>query len=334
MSNIKLQRAILPITAVVIAFGAAPVLNNDYWTSVFIIIALNMLLTASLRTIFILNEISLGQVGFALVGAYTSALLTIKLGLSVWIALPSAAFFSAFLAFLLGYPFLRLKGMYFSILTLMTAEIFRLIAYNWKDLTGGQNGLTGVPVPSPIHLPFGRISFDAMSHYYYLTLIVVIVSLLILFGLEHSHLNRKWRAIRDADNLALSVGIDIMWHKVLNFTIAGFFAGLAGALFAHYQQGLNADLTSRFGVLMSLNLVILMVIGGKGRFSGPVIGAVAIELFSEFTRFLDQYRPMVIGVLAIVIILAIPDGLVGIPSRIGKRTRRGDTSVPRHHQEG
>jgi branched-chain amino acid transport system permease protein len=333
MSNLKLDKTILPVTAVVFAFGAAPLLDNDYWTSVFIIIALNVLLAASVRTIFILNEISLGQVGFALIGAYTSALLTIKLGLSIWIAMPCAAFFSAFIAFLLGYPFLRLKGMYFSILTLMTAEIFRLIAYSWKNLTGGQNGLSGVPVPSPIQLPFCKISFDVMSHYYYLTLVVVILSLFILYFLEHSHLNRKWRAIRDADNLALSVGINIMRYKVLNFTIAGFFAGIAGALFAHYQQGLNADLTSRFGVLMSLNLVILMVVGGKGKFSGPIIGAVVIELLFEFTRFLDQYRPMVIGVLAIVIILAIPEGLVGIPSRIGNLLRRGDTSVPKHHQK-
>jgi branched-chain amino acid transport system permease protein len=156
-----------------------------------------------------------------------------------------------------------------------------------------------------------------MINYYYLTLVIVILSLFILYQLEHSHLNRKWRAIRDADSLALSVGINIMWYKVINFTIASFFAGIAGALFAHYQRALSVDVTSRFGVMMSLYLVILMVVGGKERFAGPIIGAIVIELISEIARPLGAYRPMLIGALAIVVMLLMPEGIAGIPSRIG-----------------
>jgi len=326
MNKSKILRIMIPIAAVALSFSMAPILDNDYWVSILIMIALNILLTSSLRTIYILNEVSLGQVGFTLIGAYTSALLTLKIGLSFWMAMIIAGLSSALIAFLLGYPFLRLKGIYFSILTFMTAEILRLIAYSWRDVTGGQYGLSNIPAPASISLPIvGEISFHSMANYYYLTLVIVIISLFFLYGLEHSHLNRKWRAIRDADNLALSVGINIMWYKVINFTIASFFAGIAGALFAHYQRGLSVDVTSRFGVMMSLYLVILMVIGGKDRFTGPIIGAVVVELISEFSRPLDEYRPMLIGALAIVVMLVIPQGIVGIPSFIrgwiGKKKR-------------
>ena len=317
MNKGKIIHIVIPILAVALSFSIAPILDNDYWVSILIMIALNILLTSSLRTIYMLNEVSLGQVGFTLIGAYTSALLTLKLGLSFWIAMIIAGLFSSLIAFLLGYPFLRLKGIYFSILTLMTAEILRLITYNWRDLTGGNFGLSDIPSPAPISLPMvGDISFKSMTNYYYLILVIVTISLFSLYSLEHSHLSRKWRAIRDADNLALSVGINIMWYKVINFTIASFFAGIAGALFAHYQRGLSVDVTSRFGVMMSLYLVILMVIGGKERFSGPIIGAIFVELLSEFSRPLGEYRPMLIGALAISVMLIIPQGIVGIPSFI------------------
>lgn len=319
----KFLRVFTPIAAIIIAFSMAPILDNYYWTSVLIMIALNVLLTSSLRTIFILNEVSLGHVGFTLIGAYSSALLVLKLGFPVWPSMFLAGLIAALVALLLGYPFLRLKGIYFSILTFMTAEIFRLITYNWRDVTGGEYGLSGIPIPESFSLPLiGEIAFDSMENYYYLTLTVVIVSLFLLYGLEHSHLNRKWRAIRDADNLAFSVGINVMWYKVLNFTIASFFAGIAGALFAHYQRGLSADITSRFGVLMSLNLVILMVVGGKERFAGPIIGACLIEYLMETSRSLEEFRPMFIGALAIVVVLLLPEGIAGIPAYISRLRQR------------
>lgn len=327
MSRKKLINVTITVAAIVIAFLMAPFLGNDFWVSMLIMLALNILLASSLRTIFILNEVSLGHVGFTLIGAYTSALLAMKLGLSVWLSMLGGGLLSAFVALILSYPFLRTKAIFFSILTFMTAEIFRLITYGWRDFTGGQDGLPDIPFPEPITLPvIGEISFKSMTNYYYLTLVVVIISLLLLYGLEHSHLSQKWRAIRDADNLALSVGINIMGYKMVNFTIASFFAGIAGALFAHYQRSLNVDLTSRFGIAMSLNLVILMVVGGKARFSGPIIGVIAIELLTEFSRPLGAYRPMLIGFLAIFVILVIPDGIVGIPDTLIKWGKRIKTA--------
>lgn len=323
MNRKNVFSAIIVLAAIVISFLIPSFFGNEFWISIFIIITLNVLLTSSLRTIFILNEISLGHVGFTLIGAYTSALLAMKVGLSVWLSMLFGGLAAAAFALLLGYPFLRTKLIYFSILTFMTAEILRLITYGWRDLTGGQYGLSKIPYPEPINLPIiGEITFKSMTNYYYLTLVIVIISLILLYSLEHSHWNRKWRAIRDSDQLALSVGINIMLYKVINFTIAAFFAGIVGALFAHYQRALSVDVTSRFGMLMSLNLVVLMVIGGKNRFSGPIIGVIFIELLMEYSRPLGEFRPMLIGALAIVVALFIPEGIVGIPGSLSRGIKR------------
>ncbi|MCF8094395.1 MAG: branched-chain amino acid ABC transporter permease [Desulfobacteraceae bacterium] len=308
---------------IVFSFAIAPFLGNPYWSSVLIMIVINILLTSSLRTIFILDEVSLGQVGFTLIGAYVSALVVMELGLSFWAGLILGGVASAFIAMAVGYPFMKLKGIYFSILTLMTTEILRLIAYSWKPVTGGQYGLTGIPSPNPLTLPgIGEINFSSMNNYYYLALTIVLVCLFIMYIIEKSHLSRKWIAIKDADNLALSVGINVMKYKVLNFTIACFFAGLAGGLFAHYQGLLSAGATGRFGVMTTLNLVIYMVIGGKSKFSGPIIGTIAIMLLMEFARPLDNLRPMLVGAVAIIFVLLLPEGIAGLPVRlksIGKK---------------
>jgi branched-chain amino acid transport system permease protein len=294
------------------AYLLAPILNNEYWLSVLIVVLIDILLASSLRLIYLLDQISLGHVGFSLLGAYSSALFMLRLGMPFCFALPAAGLLSAMVALALGYPFLKLKGIYFSILTFMTAEIFRLVTFNWRSLTGGMFGLPDVPVPGPLNLPgLGVVVFDDMQNYYFLTLSVVVASLLILYGLERSHLSMKWKAIRDADNLAASVGVNVIGYRVVNFAIASFFAGIAGALFAHYQRGLSVDVTSRFGVLMSLFLVLYMVVGGKNHFWGPVIGTVILELFAEIVRPLSEYRYMLTGALAIITILSLPEGLVG-----------------------
>lgn len=312
MNNRALFTAVLVIVGLSLGAGVVKLLNDEFWTSTLTLILINILLTSSLRTIFILDEASLGHVGFSLIGAYAAALMVMKIGFSFWSALILASLSSAAAALILAYPFMKLKGIYFSILTFMTAEIFRLIALNWTSVTGGSFGLAGLPAPTPLTVPLvGTISFDSMSNYYYLTYAVVVVSLAVLYILEHSHLCRKWRAIRDADHLASSVGFNVMKYKIINFTIACFFAGAAGALFAFYQRGLSADLTGRFGVMTSLYLVVYIVVGGKDFFFGPAVGVLLIELLSEFARPINAFRPMIIGAIAIVVALRMPVGITG-----------------------
>ena len=149
MISNKYNRSLcLAILIIVLFLG--PVLLNIYWLSVLALALINIQLAVSLRTIKLLDLISLGHVGFTLVGAYGSALIVMKGGIPFWAALIIAGFMSSLLAFVLGYPFLKVKGIYFAVLTLLTSETFRLIAYHWRKVTGGQIGLTRIPSPGQI----------------------------------------------------------------------------------------------------------------------------------------------------------------------------------------
>jgi branched-chain amino acid transport system permease protein len=291
--------------------------GNQYLVSVVSLAAINILLVASLRNIFLLGEISLGQVGFALIGSYGGALLVMKADMNFWAALMLSGLLAAAVALVLGYPFLKVKGIYFAILTLMTAETFRLVAYYWRELTGGTLGLVNIPPASPMTLPFiGTIKFTTLSNYYYIVIIVVLICLFIMYLLERSHVNFRWRAIKDADELALSVGINVIWYKMMNFAIACFFAGISGALFAFFQRNLSADGTSRFGIIMSIYLLVYMVVGGHKYFVGPIIGTLVLTLLSELARPMQNYKDMFIGLIAILVMIFMPNGLTGLPSQI------------------
>ena len=316
VSRKRLTGAVSLGAFVVIIFLVPVFINSTYWISVLTLVVINVLLTSSLRTIRLLGYISLGHVGFSLIGAYASALLSINFELSFWLTLPIAGLFSAMLAFALGYPFLKVKGMYFAILTLLTAETFRLTAWHWRDLTGGSWGLLHIPPPDSITLPFaGVIDFGTVDNYYYLALVIVMISLLVLYRLEQSNLGFNWRLIQDAEDLALSVGINAVWYKILNFAISCFFAGIAGALFAHYQHTLSPDLSSRFGVMMSIYLLVYMVVGGEGKFGGPILGVLMLMLISELARPLKEYQPMIFGVLSILVVILLPEGFIGLPNQ-------------------
>lgn len=307
--------SIAVLAAVIIASPVA--LKSVYWTSVLIILWINILMVSSLRTIRLLGHISLGHVGFSLIGAYGSALLVMRLGLPFWMGLFLGGLMSAGIALVLAYPFLRVKGPYFALLTLLTAETFRLITWHWPSLTGGFWGLLKIPSPNPITIPLvGTITFDSVNSYYYLTAVIVTLSLLVLYLLERSRLGFKWRAIQDTEALARSVGMNVMWYKALNFAMACFFAGLSGALFAHYQHALSPDFTARFGVLMSIYLLVYMVVGGDAKFSGPIVGTVVLTIISELARELKEYQPMLIGAIAILSVLLMPEGLISLPNRV------------------
>ncbi len=307
----------LAILVVLLLFLPTMLSGNQYLVSVMSLAAINILLVASLRNIFLTDQISLGQVGFSLIGSYGGALLVMKAGMNFWAALVLSGLLSAVIALILGYPFLKVKGIYFSILTLMTAETFRLVAYYWRELTGGTLGLVNIPPASPMTLPFiGTIKFDTVTNYYYIVIIVVLICLFILYLLERSHVNFRWRAIKDADELALSVGINVIWYKMMNFAIACFFAGISGVLFAFFQRNLSADGGSRFGITMSIYLLVYMVVGGHKHFTGPIIGTLVLTIITELVRPMQNYQPMIIGLIAILVMIFMPNGLSGLPSQI------------------
>jgi branched-chain amino acid transport system permease protein len=311
--------------------------GNQYMLTVLGLLAINILLVASLRSITLINEISLGQVGFALIGAYTHAILVMKGHFPFWPALILSGLFPAVIALMLGHPFLKVKGIYFSILTLLTAETFRLVAYYWTPLTGGTQGLVGIPSPAPVNLPFvGEVKFDTINTYYYIIMGVVLVALLIMFYLERAYISFQWRAIRDDNMLAGAVGVNVVGYKIVNFTVAAFMAGISGSLYAAFQHNLSPDTTSRFATTMSIYLLVYMVVGGTKSFIGPLIGTSVLTLLAESTRSMQAYQPMVTGAIAIVVMLFLPLGLAGVPGMIRKLVRgnRGGPGTPRVARQG
>ncbi|MCZ7665577.1 MAG: branched-chain amino acid ABC transporter permease [Thermoleophilia bacterium] len=311
------------VVVLVGAMAVAPnVLGSAYWFTIFTTVVINVLLASSLRTMFLIGRISLGHVGFMLVGAYTSALLSIHAGWPLWGTIPLAALVSALVGLLVAYPFLRVAGIYFAILTLLAAETVRLVAYNWKGVTGGQLGLTGIPGPGSVGVPLiGTVELGRVTGYYYLALVVVVLSLAVLYALERSDLGLKWRSIKDAEPLAQAVGVPVMAYKIANFVIACFFAGLAGALYAHAQRGLDAEATSRFGALMSMYLIVYLVVGGEGPFLGPAVGATLLTVVAQVAGFAQEYQPIVVGTLAILVTVFMPNGIVGLASEHWRRVR-------------
>jgi branched-chain amino acid transport system permease protein len=291
------------------------IVQNDYWIHVMILIAIMILATASMRAINRTGEMSLGTAGFMLIGAYTSALLTKDMGISFWITMPLGGLFTAAVALVLGYPFFRVKGVYFAITTLMAGFIFLYLAGFLKELTGGWQGLVFDIWPNPITIPgIGTLTFDTDTGYYYLAIVIIGLCLFVLYRMEHSRIGLVWGTIREADNLAQSIGVNIMAHKIFVFVVASFFIGIAGALYAFYVHALSPTSTPMnvFHFNTSVYTVLYMVVGGEGSFFGPVIGTTLFMLIPEFSRPLQMYRPLVYGTLLILIVFFMPQGLIGL----------------------
>jgi branched-chain amino acid transport system permease protein len=298
---------------IVLLFCVPFTFRNDYWLFVFCLVWINVLLASSLRTVFLTGELSLGHVGFMLLGAYSSALFSMRLGIPVWLAMLIGGLFAAGVALLLSYPLLRTRAVYFSVLTMLTAEIFRVAMWYLPSLSGGPAGLGNIPAPGTIALPaVGSIAFATKSSYYYLLTVVVLLSLLVLFRVERS-LGFTWMAIRQNDELAESVGINVKGYKRVAFVVGCFFAGFAGSLFTHFTHLLSTDVTAMFGMLTSIYVTIYMVAGGHGRMAGPIIGAVVLTLAPEVARPLKEYQPIVFGALVIFIMFFMRQGIVALP---------------------
>ena len=315
MNREKLVKRLVAVVILLLVCLLPVIVRNDYWTHVFIIIAVMMLATAGMRAINRTGEISMGTAGFMLLGAYSSALLTKNLGLSFWIAMPVGGLFSAAVAAAIGYPFFRVKGIYFAICTLLTGFVLLYVAGYMNTLTGGWQGLVFDFSPNPITIPgVGKLTFDTDIRYYYLAIIIVGFGLFVLYRMEHSRVGLVWGSIKEADTLAEAVGVNIMAQKIFIFVVACFFAGIAGALYAFYVHALSPSTTPAniFSFFTSVYAILYMVVGGESSFFGPIIGTALFMLIPEFSRGLQMYRPLVYGALLILVVFFMPQGLIGL----------------------
>ncbi len=260
------------------------------------------------------GQLNLGHAAFYGIGAYTSALLALKLGVPPWAGLFLGGLLAAGAGFLLGIPSLRLSGPYLAITTIGFAEILRLVAMNWVGLTRGSLGLYSIP-PLP---GFWGIEFTTEQTFYYVALAGAALALFCFRRLTRSEFGLSLQAMREDEPGAESIGVDTNRFKLTVFTISAFFGGFAGALFAHYQRLISPDLLSLHETFQALTMT---VIGGLGTLTGPVIGAVLLTFLSEGLRFVEDMvkidvRMIIYGTLLIVTILFMRGGIVGLWERL------------------
>jgi len=294
-------RAVLAGLALTLPFW----LPNPYFLHVAIMAGIFGVLALSLNLLLgYTGQLSLGHAAFFGIGAYASALLTLRLEWSFWVALPAAVALAALAGWLIGRLALKLRGAYFVLVTISFAGVVALVSVNWMELTNGPLGLPGVPAPT-----LGPWSLRGKPAYYYLVLAAVLLASLVCRRLVHSRIGRAFVALRENEPLAESVGVDVTHYLVLAAVVSAAMAGLAGSLYAHYTRFVSPEV---FLFSYTVTMVIMVVAGGKGTLAGPLVGALIFTVLPEALRAVVswQWQMLAYGVLLILLVVFLPRGIV------------------------
>jgi branched-chain amino acid transport system permease protein len=300
-----LQRSafgILLVVAIVFPLVAA----NDYYVYVMSLAYIMGIAAIGLNLILgYTGQLNLAHAGFMAVGAYTVGILTVDHGVPYWIAFVLAGIVSAALGFVAGLVSLRLKTHFFAIFTLCVGFIIYLVIEKWDGLTHGTVGLMGVPAPPG----FGPIRFDTTWSQYYLVLFFCVLSLWLMNRIVNSLLGRAFIAVRNSEDLAEALGIPLMRTKVLAFVLSTFYAGIAGALYAGFVRFLGPGIALESH---TFDMIAFILVGGIGTLFGPLLGAVLLTWITQSLQFLQDYRMIVFGPLLILLVMFMPQGLIGL----------------------
>ncbi|MBL8525219.1 MAG: branched-chain amino acid ABC transporter permease [Betaproteobacteria bacterium] len=308
--NAKLGWIMLLVLGLVFPFLA----GNDYHLTVMSTAYIYVLATLGLNLVTgYTGQYNLAHAGFMAVGAYTVGILTVDYQVPFWIAFVLAGPVAALLGFFIGIVSLRLKGHYFSIFTLCVGYILFLVIEKWESLTHGTVGIIGIPAPSPI----GPLTFDSPRALYYLVFFFLVVGLWVMHRIVSSLLGRTFMAIRNGDDLAESLGINLMRNKLLAFMLSVFYAGLAGGLYAGFVRFLGPGIA---GVEHTFDMTMYMLVGGIGTLLGPVLGGLTVPWITQTLQWLQEYRFLVFGPILVLLVIFVPHGIVG--SFIAWRARK------------
>ncbi len=263
--------------------------------------------------------LSIAQGGFFGVGAYGYALLVMKAGWPTWPAWFAGGLIAAVISLPISRITFKLKGHYFAICTLALSLIITAILTIWRGLTQGALGIVGVPPMRGISLPWvGQISFRNTFSFYPLVLTIFLIILFVIYLLVHSKVGRTFRAIRENEDLSLSIGINPNHHKAVCFFISAMISGLAGGLYASYI-GFVHPMTS--DVFIGLFALVCTVVGGAGTIFGPVVGNLLLGTLPEILRIDPVVRNLLFGICLIVVIRAAPKGIIGVLGQLRQRSQ-------------
>lgn len=292
-----------------VLLAVVPLVNsNPYLLSVWTFILLSLIVVIGLDLLVgYSGQLSLGHGVFVTIGGYASALLTTKLGWNGWAAIPAGMIASGIIAFVIGVPTLRLRGYYLAMATLGFPVVLDAVLRNWSGITGGSSGVTGIP-----RLAIGDYILKDAVAYYYFAWVVVCIVFLVARLIAHSRFGLSLNAIHADEPAAAARGIDIARAKITVFIVSAVFAAFSGSLYVHYVQFIGPD---TFGVLYSIMLVVMLVVGGAGRLWGGVLGTIVLMWLPELLRSTSTWEPIVFGAVLAVVMLCAPKGIAGLWAR-------------------
>ncbi len=293
----------IPWWLVLVFSGALilPMAVGEFWVLVAIEILILGLFAASFNMIFgYMGQLSFGHAAYYGVGAYATGLLMVKASVPLPLCLPASMVAAGLCAMVFGYFCVRLTGIYFAILTLAFGQLLYYIVFQWYSFTGGDNGLQGIVPPDIL---------AGTTSYYYFTLLVVTAGMIAMWMISRSPFGYTMRAIRENAERTRFLGIHVRKYMVINFMIAGMFAGLAGGLWGPFNRSIAPDLCDwhQSGIP-----VFMTVIGGPLNFFGPLVGSVIYTFLMAFVTGFTEYWPLVIGSIIIFVVLFIPGGVLGL----------------------
>jgi len=288
-----------------------PILVGNYWTHVLAYIGIYVMLGIGLNVVVgFAGLLDLGYVAFYAIGAYSYALLASpQFGIHIpfWVMIPVCVFLACLGGALLGIPVLRMRGDYLAIVTLGFGEIIRIMLNNLDSVTNGPKGLLRIDPPS-----IGSFEFSTPTHYYYLILAGCLLSAFIADRLNNSRIGRAWIAMREDQDAAVLMGIDVLKYKLLAFAIGASFAGAGGIIFAARQGSIFPD---DFSLMVSINVLCLIIIGGMGSIPGVILGAVILIGVPEVLRAIAMYRMLAFGALLVIMMIFRPTGFIASSRR-------------------
>lgn len=287
-------------------------MRNDYHVRVLANLGIWIVLTTGLEIISgACGQLSLGHAAFYGIGGYTSAVLTLRMGLPFWVALPASALAAMAAGVLVGIPSLRFRGPYLVLVTIAFNYIAHTVFLNWKPMTGGYEGMTGIPGPVLLGVDLGT-----PRRFVYLVLVVAVVLVWTRHRLHDSPIGRAWLSIRESESASEACGVPVSHYKLLAFAISTLYAGVAGCLFVHLNRFVSPE---PFNFDVSVRILAMLVIGGLYRPFGGLTGALILTLAHEVLAVFPQVENLLFGALLIVILKFLPEGVVGFGGRLWAR---------------
>jgi branched-chain amino acid transport system permease protein len=277
-------------------------------------VALLSIASAGVWLTFYIGRINIGQGAYALAGGYVSAILMTQYGLSFWTTLPVAGVFCAVLAVLIGLPILRLRGVYFAMVTLVLTEVMRLTALA-LPVTQGAKGITSIPLPGELSL-FGITlipDFATLENpkigFYWMAVTFMVIAYAVLWRIVNSRLGHLCRSLKQNEELASSIGVNTAYLRVIAYSISSFLGGIAGASFIAISQSIYP---SSFQVTDSVNFMLNCFLGGLGYVFGPMLGTLMLYFGWDLLFTTGEYQLLIYASLLIALMLALPNGVLSL----------------------